>query len=445
MGRMNQPKRRPAPPSCPGTQVAKAPLRLELEWVGGFVEKVCAEFALEIVEECCSGLVTKELARNCCCARAPTMAALLLGIPPVPMARAPCPRRQLLSYIGHVGGGGAMGADVFARPQDDSMAMWCRVGRLAAGTASGADDDTASLAQAAQRQYRLISEHACRLHPGLRVAKRSNGIELGIASKLAGPVDAVLRPADGDATSRDMLQCGFVGQSSGRGIYHSFEEDGGATDYDREAERRRIHQLTGSSEIVMLAWPQCGFATKARALLEERGEVFADITIPKLSPIHAELALTFGRASVPAIFLDGAPSRILSSPPFTCLRHLYRRTSQSSVPCAASGKFVGGCDEDEEFPGLQRALTMRDAQARVGASGRRHAPNVRMTAATSEPEPLCDNCPSRCDGCPWAWMDADFVAAGGDEEALRRRDATAKAALGMLPAAAETSEWVTAQ
>eukprot|EP00966_Prymnesium_polylepis_P197415 4574698-Prymnesium_polylepis.1 len=52
-------------------------------------------------------------------------------------------------------------------------------------------------------------------------------------------------------------------------------------------------------------------------------------------------------------------------------------------------------------------------------------------AAALVPEPLCDHCPSRCAGCPWAWMDDDFLASGGDESALRQRDAIAREALGL--------------
>ena len=50
-----------------------------------------------------------------------------------------------------------------------------------------------------------------------------------------------------------------------------------------------------------------------------------------------------------------------------------------------------------------------------------------------EPEPLCDGCPSRCAGCPWAWMDDDFIAEGGDEEALQQRDVLAREELGLEP------------
>ena len=45
----------------------------------------------------------------------------------------------------------------------------------------------------------------------------------------------------------------------------------------------------------------------ARQLLAERGleDGFADLTIGKFSPLHAELAQVSGRASVPYIFVDG--------------------------------------------------------------------------------------------------------------------------------------------
>ena len=119
------------------------------------------------------------------------LAAVALAPAPVPAARAPCPRRQLLAYVAHVGGGGANGADVFARPLEGEGTTWCRVGRLAAGSVDAADDSAAALARAAQRQHRLITEHACRIEPSLRVAKRGSGIELGVATAADGPVAAV--------------------------------------------------------------------------------------------------------------------------------------------------------------------------------------------------------------------------------------------------------------
>ena len=53
------------------------------------------------------------------------------------------------------------------------------------------------------------------------------------------------------------------------------------------------------------AWKSCGFATKARALLKERGFPFDSITLDKISPLHAELAFSTGRATVPYIFVNG--------------------------------------------------------------------------------------------------------------------------------------------
>merc|ERR1712129_457409 len=96
---------------------------------------------------------------------------------------------------------------------------------------------------------------------------------------------------------------------------------------DREGVRADIARIVASRElacgvpgIVVFAWKNCGFATKARAALAERGIESTDVTIDKYSPLHAELAFTTGRTSVPYIYVDG--------------------------------KLVGGCDTDGDYPGL---------------------------------------------------------------------------------------------
>ena len=81
----------------------------------------------------------------------------------------------------------------------------------------------------------------------------------------------------------------------------------------------------------------CGVALSARALLESHGEAsYADVTIDKYSPQHAELALTTGRPSVPYVFVGG--------------------------------KLVGGCDEDRVHPGVANALRAREGKSAIEGS-----------------------------------------------------------------------------
>ena len=95
----------------------------------------------------------------------------------IPKVPSPCPRRQLLGYVAHVGGGGGSGTSAYARdPASDGP--WQLVGRIAAGSANGADDGIEALLSAADAQRRLITEHACRLYPPLRAAKRN--MQLGV-------------------------------------------------------------------------------------------------------------------------------------------------------------------------------------------------------------------------------------------------------------------------
>jgi len=266
------------------------------------------------------------------------------------------PRRQLLSYVAHIGGGGGSGAEVFARKFSRSNAAggddgesWCSVGRIAAAVAESKanfaaaannnDDDggiVEALTVSTQLQRRLIEDHACRVNQDLRCAKEVPGIELAFRTSDDGTRIVVPR-AEPSTTApsiseRQMFQVGFLGTVTGRGIYQTFEEDGGAMAYDRNAIRNDIESMISSSEIVVLAWPQCGFANKARRLLADSGygeeqQHYADLVIDKFGPLHAELALTTGRLSVPYIFVDGV--------------------------------LVGGCDEDRHHPGLSKALEVR--------------------------------------------------------------------------------------
>ena len=204
------------------------------------------------------------------------------------------------------------------------------VGRIAAGSVDAADDSVDGLIQAAQLQQRLIVEHACRLHKDLRAAKRGPGIEMGVETASGvQPVPPVSRAAtaDDEPSARQMLACGFAGAPAGRrGIYNDFADAGGAARYERAAVRAGLSEVVASAEIVLLAWPQCGFATRARALLAERAadRPFADVVLPKYGKEHAELALLTGRPSVPYVYVRG--------------------------------ELRGGCEADDDFPGLAAAL-----------------------------------------------------------------------------------------
>ena len=55
----------------------------------------------------------------------------------------------------------------------------------------------------------------------------------------------------------------------------------------------------------------------------------------------------------------------------------------------------------------------------------RNADKDRLPAMLA-PEPLCDGCFSRCQGCPWTWEDDDFLEDGGDPMAIAERDAAAR-------------------
>lgn len=231
--------------------------------------------------------------------------------------------------MGHVGGGGGSGVQVLAC---DSIGDedWLCVGRVAAGSSEAADDGLPAL-ERATLQRRLIAEHACRLHPQLRAAKkrdRLHGIELGVEEVGGGVVHAVPPPAEGDATGAQMLTAGFWGDPAGKkSMYQDFEDAGGAAAYDRAAMRKELAEAVASEPVVLFAWRNCGYATKARALLAEREQPFADVPLDKFGAMHAELALWTGRPSVPCIYVDGV--------------------------------LAGGFDADATHPGLERALEAR--------------------------------------------------------------------------------------
>ena len=243
---------------------------------------------------------------------------------PAPSAVAPCPRRQLLTYVAHTAGGGATGAAVYARPvvgsssTDEAGAEWQLVGRVAAGTTSAADDGPDALIRATQLQRRLVAEHACRLYTELRAAKRGDGIELGV--EVARGVAPVPPSTPGDVSVADMLTAGFVGavpesNSEARrpmkGIYADFAAAGGPAPYVRERVRAELDALLEPSRrgdgpaVIIFAWRSCGYATKARRALDERRVPYSDVVVDKYGSMHAELALVSGRPSVPCIYVRG--------------------------------------------------------------------------------------------------------------------------------------------
>jgi glutaredoxin len=265
-------------------------------------------------------------------------------------ARAPCPRRQLLSYVGHVGGYGDADTAVFARDMDGNI-DWLAVGRVAASSDDAAFDVESvqpaiasaraaaqALVRATHLQERLIMEHACRFDPALREAKRRGKLQLGL-EMMPGSVSLV-PPSAGpaDAAVAEMLSVGFVGltppaKAAGRppkGIYADHWAAGGVREYDRDTVRAEIASVLEQSrdeiqpDVVIYAWPHCGFAIKARAALDEAGVAYSNVVVDKFSPQHAELALTTGRPTVPCIFVRG--------------------------------ELVGGCDPDESLPGLMGVL-----------------------------------------------------------------------------------------
>ena len=138
-----------------------------------------------------------------------------------------------------------------------------------------------------------------------------------------------------------MMSVGFVGSvppSKGsvgrpvRGMYAELWAKGGVAEYDREALRAKIASIVAQSRsgdaemptVVIFAWPHCGFATKARAALDEADVAYLNVVIDKFSPEHAELAFTTGRPTVPCIFVRG--------------------------------ELVGGCEADESLPGLMGVI-----------------------------------------------------------------------------------------
>ena len=280
----------------------------------------------------------------------PMVTALQLpAVPPAPAAVAPCPRRQLLCYVAHTSGSGDPEATLFARAAGNEAASgsWLQVGCVAAGldtddsitelteddlspsaAAASAAEAVTALFQAVQVQTRLCSEHACRLHPELRQAFRADsscielGLQLGIGGSDPRGIVAVASPAPGDASPAQLMSCGFAGDSpapgaAGRqpkGMYADFWAAGGPAEYERDEVRAQIRQMLapsrlvcegGAPAVVIFAWRQCGFATKARGALDARGVGYTSVELDKMGPLHAELALMHQRTTVPYIFVRG--------------------------------------------------------------------------------------------------------------------------------------------
>ena len=86
------------------------------------------------------------------------------------------------------------------------------------------------------------------------------------------------------------------------------------------------HEASAARErgLLIFAWRNCGYATTARAALDEIGVPYSDVTIGKMSPLHAELALLTARTTVP---------------------YIYER-----------GRLLGGYNADSGYPGLAGSL-----------------------------------------------------------------------------------------
>jgi len=278
--------------------------------------------------------------------------------------RNPCPRRQLLCYLGHIGGSknNNEATEVYVRSKiDNDQKNWQKVGKIVAAGLEKENLSTtkirSTMIRAAQYQQRLIVEHWRRLYSTTRKVRGDDEIELGIllpegSSSSSSGIKAIEWALPDDFLTRlDMIQCGFAGNDyddvtttadgsrKKRTIYSDFWANNGAKRYDRKSIRTEVNKivvgtkteqeigntdvsttLTQDDEVVILAWKNCGYARKARKLLQDRNIEYTDVVIDKYSPIHAELTLMTGRTSVPYIYVGG--------------------------------EFIGGCNPDGELSGL---------------------------------------------------------------------------------------------
>ena len=145
---------------------------------------------------------------------------------PQPVCSAPNPSAQLQAYDALLPEPSCVAATVLAREaradarEEES---WRVVGRVAASADACGCAETA-LAGATQRQQRLIVEHALRLHKGLRPAKRSPGIALGL--DLGGDFPCRVAPAAaGEPTDERMARSGFVGVPASRSARDLYARD----------------------------------------------------------------------------------------------------------------------------------------------------------------------------------------------------------------------------
>mmetsp|Transcript_11440 Transcript_11440/g.16777 ORF Transcript_11440/g.16777 Transcript_11440/m.16777 type:complete len:343 (-) Transcript_11440:75-1103(-) len=286
---------------------------------------------------------------------------LVVSAPAVPTARSPCPSSQLLRYIVHANGNGDAEAAVLARisSSTEEDKSWHEVGRVTACTDDHDDNDddnnnnnnnddplafsldsavaragvaAHSLAKATMLQGRLISEHAYRLYPHLREAKRGgeSRLEFGL-EMMPDKVAPVPQSAAEDGDVKNLLDMmkgvGFVGHGrsivqsstdkeekrSSRGLYEEFWSNEDAQEYDGDSMRIDINNLLASDNdeaesapaILVCSRPNCNAAATVRTALEERRILYTDFAVEKLSPMHAELAFLTGKASMPYVFVNG--------------------------------------------------------------------------------------------------------------------------------------------
>ena len=287
--------------------------------------------------------------------------------------RTPCPRRQLLSYVAHSGGSRAIGADVYARA---AKGVWCAVGRIATGSAERADDTPDALVRAVRLQQRLIIAHAKALHVELRAA---DTVELGmraragtvsnLAASLAffegdgaeDPPHAVSLALDvGAVSERAMMTVGFAGvprtaRGGRRGvlglpsisrddIYANFASAlAPHCAYDRAAARKEIARLLAGDAVVVFGRRGCDGCADAARLLAHAGVRFRAVQLDRwglvdgarteTNPLHAEIALQTGRATLPSIFV--------------------------------CGRNIGGLDRDDECEGLLSLLETGELECSV--------------------------------------------------------------------------------
>ena len=276
------------------------------------------------------------LASSAAALSAPTSSAAALSAPPASATIAsinPCPRRQLLTYVAHTGGGKVGGGEMLAKREDSE---WLTVGRVAA-----ADDTFEALSAAAARQERLIAEHATRLYTELR-RKPGDGsppIELGL--RVDDDVVAVPAPMKRDFVDAATMTAGgfrgFPKKAGGSDMYAQYDLGEGVygLPYDRAAVRAELARLVEGDAVVVFGWSSCFFCVDAEQKLRDADVPFRAVHVDlwRRSPdvwhdadaddsgsgaaraaknvrkatktLQAELALLTGRCSVPVVFVKG--------------------------------------------------------------------------------------------------------------------------------------------